>query len=185
MTSYSAAGPASRPARQPRITRIGPRLRRCRHPLAGCRRTRARFAIDDLVVDLAPARCRTCSSRPPSGSKAYASTRSSRTPGLLEAHRELELVDHISAAHGRAARLQVLAMTKRRGYCASDGARWFDSLTVYWSWIVGSASAPETRATEAPVDADRACRSPECRGGLGAPVWRDLGTTLAAPTRCA
>lgn len=67
------------------------------------------FAVDDLVVEL-PA-----GSMPDTlitAAEALTGVRvDSVRPhtGLLDAHRELELVDHIAAARGRTARLQVLA----------------------------------------------------------------------------
>ena len=41
--------------------------------------------------------------------------------GLLEAHRELELIDHVAAADGRAQELQVL-VDEAPQCCASAGA---------------------------------------------------------------
>ena len=69
--------------------------------------------------------------------------------GLLEAHRELELIDHIAAADGKMKKLQVLAddapRVLRVGWCTvvrltkSGPER-----------IVGSHGAPETQAAETP-----------------------------------
>ncbi|MFN8090139.1 MAG: amino acid-binding protein [Mycobacterium sp.] len=137
------------------------------------------FAIDDLVVDLAPG------SMPDMLITAAERLEGVRVDtikphsGLLEAHRELELVDHISAAHGRAARLQVLAdeapRVLRVGWCTV--VRLTDGVLER---IVGSASAPETRATEAPWMPIAHAEVLNAEEGWVPPVWRDLGTTLAA-----
>ena len=69
--------------------------------------------------------------------------------GLLEAHRELELIDHIAAAADRAARLQVLAdeapRVLRVGWCTVVRIS-----AAGLQRIVGSPGAPETQATSAP-----------------------------------
>ena len=43
--------------------------------------------------------------------------------GLLEAHRELELIDHVAAADGETKHCRC-SSTRRRSCCGSDGARW-------------------------------------------------------------
>ena len=69
--------------------------------------------------------------------------------GLLEAHRELELIDHIAAADGKPNKLQVLVdeapRVLRVGWCTvaqltESGLR----------RIAGSPGAPETQADSAP-----------------------------------
>ena len=69
--------------------------------------------------------------------------------GLLEAHRELELIDHIAAADGKPTKLQVLVdeapRVLRVGWCTVV------RLTESGSQrIVGSPGAPETQADAAP-----------------------------------
>ncbi len=83
--------------------------------------------------------------------------------GLLEAHRELELIDHIAAAGGKPSKLQVLAdeapRVLRVGWCTV--VRLTESGPER---VVGSHGAPETQAAETPwlpldraeaLDADR------------------------------
>jgi len=137
------------------------------------------YAIDDLVVDL-----------PPGAMPDTLITAAERLDGvrvdtirphtgLLEAHRELELIDHIAAAPDRPAKLQVLAHEAPRvlrvGWCTV--VRLTESGVER---IVGSRSAPETQATSAPwLPLDHA----EALDGTAewAPqVWRDMDTTLAA-----
>ena len=69
--------------------------------------------------------------------------------GLLEAHRELELIDHIAAADGKAKKLQVLAdeapRVLRVGWCTV--VRLTESGP---DRIVGSHGAPETQVAETP-----------------------------------
>ena len=42
--------------------------------------------------------------------------------GLLEAHRELELIDHIAAAPTTSTQKLQVSPTRRRGFCGSAGA---------------------------------------------------------------
>lgn len=137
------------------------------------------FAIDDLVVDL------------PNGSmpdmliSAAEALRGVRVDsirphtGLLEAHRELELIDRVAAADGRAAKLQTLVDEAPR------------VLRVNWCTVVqldggqprrlaGSPGAPETQAASTPwLPLDK----PAALDGSAPwvpPLWRDMHTTLAA-----
>ncbi|MDQ1179955.1 hypothetical protein QE449_001897 [Rhodococcus sp. SORGH_AS303] len=137
----------------------------------------AGFAVDDLVVDVAPGALpdtlitaaekltdvRVDSIRP------YA--------GILDTHRELELIDQVATAHDD--RLQVLV----------DGAP--RVLRVGWSTvvgmsdhgpavIVGSSGAPESRADDMPW---MPLEKPAVLDPTGAWVpqsWKDMDTTLAA-----
>lgn len=138
----------------------------------------AGYAVDDLVVEL------------PAGAMpdmlitaaeqirgVYVDSVRPHT-GLLEAHRELELIDHIAAAD-RKSRLQVLADEAPR------------VLRVGWTTvvgltetgpqrIVGSAAAPETQADETPwLPLDRA-EALDGDADWVPQVWRDMATTLAA-----
>jgi hypothetical protein len=140
--------------------------------LSGC-------AIDDLVVDLPPG------AMPDMLITAAEALNGVRVDsirphtGLLEAHRELELIDHIAAGGQRSAKLQVLAdeapRVLRVGWCtvvqgAGSGLE----------RIVGSPGAPETMPDTAPwLPLDHA---EALDGGADwAPqVWRDMDTTLAA-----
>jgi hypothetical protein len=138
----------------------------------------AGYAIDDLVVELPPG------SMPDMLITAaenltgiYVDSIKPHT-GLLEAHRELELIDHIAAADGKLARLQVLAdeapKVLRVGWCIvirAHGSR--------VDRIVGSRSAPESEPQVAPwLPLDRA----EALDGTAdwvPQVWRDMDSTLA------
>ncbi|CDO10582.1 amino acid-binding protein [Mycolicibacterium cosmeticum] len=139
----------------------------------------AGYAIDDLVVDL------------PVGSMpdalitaaehiqgVYVDSIRPHT-GLLEAHRELELIDHIAAAGERADKLRVLAdeapKVLRVGWCSV-----LRHTEAGLHTVVGSPSAPETLAETAPwLPIEHA----EVLDGTAAwvpQVWRDIDTTLAA-----
>ena len=68
----------------------------------------AGYAVDDLVVDLpAGAMPDMLVTAAHSLAGVHVDTIRPHT-GLLEAHRELELIDHVAAAHPNSARLQVL-----------------------------------------------------------------------------
>jgi hypothetical protein len=137
------------------------------------------YAVDDLVVDL------------PAGSMpdmlitaaeklngVYVDSIRPHT-GLLEAHRELELIDHIAAAGPKPAKLQVLAdeapKVLRVGWCTVVR---LDQATL--QRVVGSHGAPETRAETAPwLPLDRAAALDESADWVPQ-IWRDMDTTLAA-----
>ncbi|GAT10171.1 amino acid-binding protein [Mycolicibacterium novocastrense] len=138
----------------------------------------AGYAVDDLVVELPggamPDMLITAAEQIKG---VYVDSIRPHT-GLLEAHRELELIDHIAAAD-RKKRLQVLADEAPR------------VLRVGWTSVVrltdngperlvGSSGAPETQVEEAPwLPLDHA----EALDGDAAwvpQVWRDMATTLAA-----
>jgi hypothetical protein len=137
------------------------------------------YAVDDLVVDLPPgAMPDMLITAAEQINGVYVDSIRPHT-GLLEAHRELELIDHIAAADGKTKKLQVLAdeapRVLRVGWCAVIG------LTKSGpERIVGSPGAPETQAAETPwLPLDHA----EALDGAAAWVpqlWRDMDTTLAA-----
>ena len=138
----------------------------------------AGYAIDDLVVELpAGAMPDMLITAAEQIKGVYVDSIRPHT-GLLEAHRELELIDHIAAAD-RKNRLQVLADEAPR------------VLRVGWTSVVrltdegprrlvGSSGAPETQVAETPwLPLDHA----EALDGDAAwvpRVWRDMATTLAA-----
>ncbi|WP_423202709.1 amino acid-binding protein [Mycobacterium lehmannii] len=138
----------------------------------------AGYAVDDLVVELpAGAMPDMLITAAEQIKGVYVDSVRPHT-GLLEAHRELELIDHIAAAD-RKDKLQVLADEAPR------------VLRVGWATVmhltdsgpqrvVGSPGAPETQAAEIPwLPLDRA----EALDGEAAwvpQVWRDMATTLAA-----
>lgn len=137
------------------------------------------YAVDDLVVELPagamPDMLITAAERLEG---VYVDSVRPHT-GLLEAHRELELIDHVAAADGRAARLQVLAdeapRVLRVGWCTVT------ALTDTGPQrIAGSAGAPETVAADTPwLPLDRAQALDETAPWVPQ-VWRDMDTTLAA-----
>ena len=137
------------------------------------------YAVDDLVVDLpAGAMPDMLITAAEQINGVYVDSIRPHT-GLLEAHRELELIDHIAAADGKTKKLQVLAdeapRVLRVGWCTV--VRLTESGPER---IVGSHGAPETQAAETPwLPLDRA----EALDGAAAWVpqlWRDMDTTLAA-----
>lgn len=139
----------------------------------------AGYAVDDLVVDL------------PNGAmpdmliSAAESLRGVRVDtirphtGLLEAHRELELIDHVAAAGASTARLQVLVdeapRVLRVGWCTV--LRLTDAGPER---VAGSPGAPETQAATTPW---LPLENPAALDGSAdwvPPLWRDMHTTLAA-----
>src|SRR6185312_5804508 len=99
--------------------------------------------------------------------------------GLLEAHRELELIDHVAAGGDHTGKLQVLVdeapRVLRVGWCTVVHLhdRGFDR-------VVGSPGSPETAADSAPwLPLDHASALDGTADWVPQ-VWRDMDTTLAA-----
>lgn len=139
----------------------------------------AGYAIDDLVVDLpAGAMPDTLITAAENLHGVYVDSIRPHT-GLLDAHRELELIDHIAAAGGRLAKLQVLAdeapKVLRVSWCTV--VRTTDTGAER---IVGSASAPETHASSAPWLPLERATALDGTADWAPQVWRDMDTTLAA-----
>lgn len=137
------------------------------------------YAIDDLVVDLPQGSMPdTLITAAENLSGVYVDSIRPHI-GLLEAHRELELIDHVAAAHSKADRLRVLAEEAPR------------VLRVSWCVVVratatgveriaGSRGAPETQARSAPwLPLERAAALDGTEDWVPQ-VWRDMDTTLAA-----
>ncbi|WP_156765881.1 amino acid-binding protein [Mycobacterium sp. E342] len=137
------------------------------------------YAIDDLVIELPPgAMPDTLITAAESLSGVRVDTVRPHT-GLLEAHRELELLDHVAAAADKASRLQVLANQAPR------------VLRVSWCTVLRSAGGelqrlaaspgtPETRAASAPwLPLDQAMTL-DSAGEWVPQAWRDMDTTMVA-----
>ncbi|CRZ15216.1 amino acid-binding protein [Mycolicibacterium neworleansense] len=137
------------------------------------------YAIDDLVVDLPQGSMPdTLITAAENLSGVYVDSIRPHT-GLLEAHRELELIDHVSAAHSRADRLRVLAEEAPR------------VLRVSWCVVVRSTAtgveriaashgAPETQAQSAPWLPLPHAAALDGTEDWVPQLWRDMDTTLAA-----
>ncbi|OBK27822.1 amino acid-binding protein [Mycobacterium asiaticum] len=137
------------------------------------------YAIDDLVIEI-PA-----GAMPDALITAAESLPGVRVDsvrphtGLLEAHRELELLDLVSAARDNASRLQVLADQAPR------------ILRVSWCTVLrssqgklqrlaGSAGAPETRADSAPWLPIEQAATLDGSAEWVPQAWRDMDTTMVA-----
>jgi len=137
------------------------------------------YAVDDLVVVL-PAGAMPDALLTAAESLSGVRVEAIRPhTGLLEAHRELELIDHVAAAGARTDRLQVLVdeapRVLRVGWCTvveitDDGPR----------RLVGSHGAPETQAAATPwMPISHAAALDEEQDWVPQ-LWRDMDTTLAA-----
>ncbi|MFD4366465.1 amino acid-binding protein [Rhodococcus sp. NPDC058521] len=135
------------------------------------------YAIDDLVVDVEPGALPdtliTAAERLPQvrvdSIRPYA--------GILDTHRELELIDQVATASDD--RLQILV----------DGAP--RVLRVGWATVVatrpqgayrmvGSSGAPETHAADLPWMPLEKTVALDGDGSWVPPVWREMNTALAA-----
>ena len=139
----------------------------------------AGYAIDDLVIELPPG------AMPDTLITAAESLRGVRVDsvrphmGLLEAHRELELLDHVAAAADNATRLQVLVdeapKVLRVSWCAvlrsSEGEL---------QRLAGSPGAPETKASFAPWLPIERAATLDSTGDWVPEAWRDMDITMVA-----
>jgi hypothetical protein len=137
------------------------------------------YAIDDLVVELpAGAMPDMLITAAEKVTGVYVDAIRPHT-GLLEAHRELELIDHVAAADGTEKRLQVLAdeapRVLRVGWCTVVRQK-----EAGLQRIVGSHGAPETHMEHVPwLPLDHA-EALDSKADWVPQVWRDMDTTLAA-----
>ncbi|MDT5016413.1 MAG: hypothetical protein QOD39_2573 [Mycobacterium sp.] len=137
------------------------------------------YAVDDLVVDLPlGAMPDTLITAAENLNGVYVDSIRPHT-GLLEAHRELELIDHIAAAGGKQKKLQVLAdeapRVLRVGWCTV-----IELTDSGPERMVGSHGAPETRAADTPwLPLDHA-EALDAEAEWVPQLWRDMDTTLAA-----
>ena len=139
----------------------------------------AGYAIDDLVVDLpagAPPDIVITAAERLEGVRV--DTIRPHT-GLLEAHRELELIDHVAAAGSRTARLQVLVDEAPRVLRVG----WCSVVCQHGSGLerlVGGAGAPETQVDSAPWLPISHAAVLDIEEGWVPQLWRDMNTALAA-----
>ncbi len=139
----------------------------------------AGYAIDDLVIELPPGGM---PDRLITAAESLSGVRvDSVRPhtGLLEAHRELELLDHVAAAADNPSRLQVLVNEAPR------------VLRVSWCTVMhssqgqlrrlaGSPGSPETKAASAPwLPIERAVALDSTAEWVPQ-AWRDMDTTMVA-----
>ena len=143
----------------------------------------AGYAVDDLVVELPPgAMPDMLITAAEKLNGVYVDSIRPHT-GLLEAHRELELIDHIAAASLKD-KLQVLAdeapKVLRVGWCMvlrlHDSGHDDSAVEV----VAGSHGAPETAAESAPWLPLEHAEALDGTGDWIPQVWRDFDTTLAA-----
>ncbi len=139
----------------------------------------AGYATDDLVIELP------VGAMPDTLITAAESLKGVRVDsvrphtGLLEAHRELELLDHIAAVRGKDSRLQVLADEAPR------------VLRVSWCTVLhgsdeelqrlaASPGAPETRAVSAPWLPLEEAAALDGTAEWVPQAWRDMDITMVA-----
>jgi hypothetical protein len=137
------------------------------------------YAIDDLVVELPPG------GMPDTLITAAEALQGVRVDslrphtGLLDAHRELALIDHVAAAGNSTAKLQVLVdeapLVLRVSWCTvlRKSGNEFER-------IAGSRGAPETRLTNVPWMPIEHATALNASEDWVPQVWRDLDTTLIA-----
>lgn len=139
----------------------------------------ANWVIDDLVVDLPAGAMPDALITAAEGISGVRVETIRPHTGLLEAHRELELIDHVAAADGRAAKLRALVDEAPRilrvGWCTV-----VEATDAGPRRLVGSPSAPETQAAETPWLPLPAAAALDASGDWVPRLWRDMDTTLAA-----
>lgn len=137
------------------------------------------YAIDDLVIELPPG---AMPDRLITAAESLPNVRvDSVRPhtGLLEAHRELELLDHVAAAGDNPSRLRVLVneapKVLRVSWCAV-----LRSSQGQLERLAGSPGCPETRAASAPWLPIERATALDHTGEWVPQAWRDMDTTMVA-----
>jgi hypothetical protein len=137
------------------------------------------YAVDDLVVDLPNGSMPDALITAAEGLNGVRVESIRPHTGLLEAHRELELIDHVAAAEGRTDKLQVLVDEAPRilrvGWCTV--VQFTDSGPRR---IAGSPGAPETQAPATPWLPISHAVALDATEEWVPQLWRDMDTTLAA-----
>lgn len=137
------------------------------------------YAVDDLVVDLAEGAMPDSLITAAEGLTGVRVETIRPYTGLLEAHRELELIDHVAAAVGRPDKLQVLVdeapRVLRVGWCTV-----IEQTGTGPCRIAGSPGAPETQAADTPWLPISRAAALDGEAGWVPRLWRDMNTTLAA-----
>ncbi|HET7664721.1 MAG TPA: amino acid-binding protein [Mycobacterium sp.] len=139
----------------------------------------AGYAVDDLVVELPPgAMPDMLITAAENLDGVYVDAIRPHT-GLLEAHRELELIDHVAAASGKTKRLQVLAdeapRVLRVGWCTI-----VRQSEAGLERVAGSRGAPETHMERVPWLPLNHATALDGAADWVPQLWRDMDTTLAA-----
>jgi hypothetical protein len=137
------------------------------------------YAIDDLVIELP------LGAMPDALITAAESLNGVRVDsvrphtGLLDAHRELELLDRVAAADDNESRLQVLAdeapRVLRVSWCTV-----LRSSDAELQRLAGSAGAPETRADSAPWLPIEQAATLDGTAEWVPQAWRDMDITMVA-----
>jgi hypothetical protein len=137
------------------------------------------YAVDDLVVDLPPGAMPDALITAAEGLNGVRVEAIRPHTGLLEAHRELELIDHVAAAGPRMAKLQVLVDEAPRilrvGWCTV--VEFTDSGPHR---IAGSPGAPETQVPTIPWMPISHAVALDATEEWVPQLWRDMDTSLAA-----
>jgi hypothetical protein len=136
-------------------------------------------AIDDLVVELPPGAMPDMLITAAEALDGVHVDSIRPHTGLLEAHRELELIDHVAGGGDRMGKLQVLADESPRVLRVS----WCTVLRLSddgFERVVGSPGAPETAAASAPWLPLEHAAALDGSADWVPQVWQDMDTTLAA-----
>jgi hypothetical protein len=139
----------------------------------------AGYAVDDLVVELPAGAMPDMLITAAENLKGVYVDAIRPHTGLLEAHRELELIDHVAGASGTNKRLEVLATEAPRvlrvGWCTivRQGESGLDR-------VAGSQGAPETHMDRVPWLPLARAAALDTEADWVPQLWRDMDTTLAA-----